>query len=285
MGDRNDMRFTDMRTLFALLVVVIGVCDAVWKPQGNMHAHELPERLFKNGDTNNDDHLDAAELKEFYKHDEDQYHGSEIAKHFGGEDKATAALDLNKDGKIDASEFLKYADPAYSRARAWDDFDLANKDGDIGLDVEEYKKTHYGKERVIDANHGGFTEHHGEIDKNKDGKIDKDEWLNSPAAQDAFSHMDYDGNELVTLEEMMRNEREHYHGMDHDHEDAIKHSKEAFDQYDRNGDGVITRAEDRSNHWQSGHDHGEYEKMDYDDDEDEDEDEEEEDEEQPEQDL
>jgi hypothetical protein len=52
----------------------------------------------RSGDKNKDDKLDAAELKDFYTHDEDNYHGAEIAKHFGGPDKATAALDTNKDG-------------------------------------------------------------------------------------------------------------------------------------------------------------------------------------------
>ena len=42
--------------------------------------------------------LSASELKDFYKHDEDTYHGHAIATHFGSEEKATAHLDLNKDG-------------------------------------------------------------------------------------------------------------------------------------------------------------------------------------------
>ena len=117
--------------------------------------------LFGRGDTNKDDVLSADELKEFYKHDEDNYHGHEIAKHFGGEDKATAALDLDKNGThcsslppdskkytwragvIDASEFLDYASPAHALAVAMDDFDLADANGDKVLDLEEYKKTHY----------------------------------------------------------------------------------------------------------------------------------------------
>ena len=51
------------------------------------------------GDVNKDDKLDAAELKDFYTHDEDQYHGHAISKAFGGDDKATARLDTNKDGE------------------------------------------------------------------------------------------------------------------------------------------------------------------------------------------
>jgi len=271
-----------LRSLAVLALLVVAT-DAVWKPMGKMHAHENPERLFHNGDTNADDFLDKSELADFYKHDEHKYHGKAISDFFGGDDKATEALDLNKDGKIDPNEFLKYASPAHSRAVAWDDFDIANKNNDKGLDVKEYKKTHYGKERVIDANHGGFQEHFDAIDANKDGIIDKDEWLSSPAAQDAFSHMDYDGNEKVTLEEMIRNEKEHYHGIDHDHPDAIAHSKEAFDKYDINKDGDLTRAEDRDKafHLKGTHPehdhphHAEWEEMDYDEEDDDDEDEDE----------
>lgn len=242
-----------------------------------MHSHESPEYLFREGDTNKDDFLDAKELADFYTHDEDQYHGAEISKHFGSNDKATAALDLDKDGKIDASEFLHYASPAHARAVAWDDFDIANKDGDEFLTLAEYKKTHYGKERVIDGNHHGYRGHYEELDANKDGKLDKDEWLSSPAAWDPFSHMDYDDDRLVTFEEFFKNEREHYHGLDHDHADAIKQSKEAFDILDRNKDGKLTRAEDRSHQPADEH---EYEKINYDDDDEEEDDDDEEEEEQ-----
>jgi len=87
--------------VLALCLTTIGAIEhhiTSWKPKGNMHSHESPEFLFSQGDQNKDDFLDAKELADFYKHDEDQYHGAEIAKHFGGEDKATAALDLNQDG-------------------------------------------------------------------------------------------------------------------------------------------------------------------------------------------
>merc|ERR1712216_998955 len=89
--------------VLALVVASVGAIEhhiTSWKPKGNMHSHESPEYLFRQGDKNKDDFLDAAELADFYKHDEDQYHGAEIAKHFGSEEAATAALDLNKDGKI-----------------------------------------------------------------------------------------------------------------------------------------------------------------------------------------
>jgi len=269
-------------------LAVITVCDAVWKPMKSLHRHESPERLFNEGDTNKDDYLDAEELKEFYKHDEHMYHAHAISEHFGGDDKATVALDLDKDGKISATEFLTFAGPAYFKAVAWDDFDLANLDGehykgtDLGLDLEEYKKTHYGRERVISKSHDGFKEHFVEIDANKDGKIDKDEWLGSSAAMDPFTHQDYNGDGTVSLEEMMRNEREHYHGIDHDHPQATENSKKAFASYDSNGDGKITRAEDRPKRWQPGtdeykemHETEEYAKIDHDmDDEDDDDDEE-----------
>jgi len=240
-----------------------------------MHAHESPEYLFKQGDENRDDFLDKKELEEFYKHDEDQYHGAEISKHFGGNDKATEALDLDKDGKISASEFLDYASPAHAKAVAWDDFDLANEDGDEFLSLEEYKTTHYGKERVIDGNHDGFKGHYDELDSDKDGKISKEEWLSSPAAQDPFSHMDYNGDKLIEFEEFARNEKEHYHGLDHESEEAQKHTREAFDALDRDKDGKLTRAEDRGHLYT--HDDHEYEKMNYDGDEEEEEEEEEED--------
>merc|ERR1711998_85312 len=269
--DHTDRKMTLRR--FVVFALLIAAADAVWKPKGNMHSHESPSYLFREGDKNRDDYLDKDELADFYKHDEDMYHGSEIAKHFGSEDKATAALDLDKDGKVSASEFLEYASPAHARAVAWDDFDLANKNKDDHLDLAEYKKTHYGKERVIDGNHHGYKEHFEELDVNKDGKLEKEEWLNSPAAQDPFSHMDYDKDRLVTFEEFYRNEQEHYHGLDHEHEDSEKHSREAFDILDTDKDGKLTRAEDRGEHPEE----NEYEKMDYDDD-DEDEEEEEEEE-------
>merc|ERR1712139_508346 len=138
MGERVT-EMTSSQTRILLLVVFVCTANAIdhhittWKSKGNMHSHESPEYLFKQGDTNKDDFLDAKELAEFYKHDEDQFHGAEIAKHFGGEDKATAALDLNQDGKIDASEFLDYASPAHAKAVAWDDFDLVQEvDGSDG---------------------------------------------------------------------------------------------------------------------------------------------------------
>ena len=81
----------------------------------------------------------------------------------------------------------------------------------------------------------------------------------------------------VTFEEFFKNEREHYHGLDHDHADAVKHSKEAFDILDRNKDGKLTRAEDRSHQPADEH---EYEKINYDDDDEEEDDDDEEEEEQ-----
>ena len=77
-----------------------------------LHRHESPERLFNEcdipkcislrlnmtscrGDTNKDEYLDAEELKEFYKH---HYHAHAISEHFGGDDKASVGLDLDKDG-------------------------------------------------------------------------------------------------------------------------------------------------------------------------------------------
>merc|ERR1712159_244394 len=261
--------------IFLVTLQLVAESDAVWKPKGNMHAHESPEYLFRQGDTNKDDVLSADELKEFYKHDEDNYHGHEIAKHFGGEDKATAALDLDNNGVIDASEFLDYASPAHALAVAMDDFDLVDANGDKVLDLEEYKKTHYGKERVIGGAHDGFMQHHDEVDVNKDGKITKEEWLapDSPARMDPFSHMDYNKDKLVTFEEFSKNEREHYHGLDFDSPESKKHTREAFDILDCNKDGKLTRAEDRSTQPSEA---AEYEKMKYDDEEEEEEEEEEE---------
>jgi len=274
MGETREVSRMLTRSV-ALFSVFIAVVDAVWKPKGNMHAHESPEFLFRQGDKNRDDYLDAAELADFYTHNEEQYHGHEIQLHFGGQDKATAALDLDKDGKVSASEFLDYASPAHARAVAWDDWDLANKNKDDGLDLQEYKKTHYGKERVIDANHDGFDQHFKELDVNNDGKLEKEEWLASPAAMDPFSHMDYNGDKLVEFEEFARNEKEHYHGLDHDSEEARAHTREAFDILDKDKDGKLTRAEDRGQQ----PDEHEYEKVDFEEEEeDEDEDEEEEEE-------
>jgi len=246
----------------AFVGALVLAVDAAWKPQGDVHAHESPELLFRQGDANRDDFLDAKELEEFYKHDEDNYHGSEIAKHFGGPDKATAALDTDKDGKVSANEFLEYASPAHGLAVAEDDFDEHNENKDDHLTLEEYKNTHYGKERVIDGDHNGFESHFNAIDKDGDKKLTKKEWLNSEAAQDPFTHMDYNGDKLVDFEEFTRNEKEHYHGLDHDSEDSKKHSREAFDQLDKNKDGQLTRAEDRG-HIPEDH---EYEKVKFDDD-------------------
>merc|ERR1711934_1158414 len=264
--NKNNMLCLRLAFVGALVLAV----DAAWKPQGDVHAHESPDFLFRQGDKNKDDFLDAKELEEFYKHDEDNYHGSEIAKHFGGPAKATEALDTNKDGKISADEFLEYASPAHGQAVAWDDFDEFNEDKNDHLDLKEYKETHYAKERVIDADHEGFAAHFKQIDKNGDGKITRQEWLGSEAAQDPFSHMDYNGDKLVSFEEFTRNEKEHYHGLDHDSEDAKKHSREAFDALDKNKDGMLTRAEDR------GEDHTdhEYEKVKFDEDKKDDEEEE-----------
>merc|ERR1711998_800129 len=131
---------------------------------------------------------------------------------------------------------------------------------DDGLDLAEYKKTHYGKERVIDGNHGGFEQHFKELDTNNDNKLEKEEWLASPAAMDPFSHMDYNGDKFVEFEEFARNEQEHYHGLDHESEEAKKHTREAFDILDKNKDGKLTRAEDRG-HQPDDH---EYEKMSFD---------------------
>jgi len=251
-------------TLFALLG---STTTAVWAPKGDVHAHEAPEHLFAKGDTNKDDFLDAEELKDFYTHDERYYHGAAIATKFGGADKATEALDTDKDGKLSADEFLSYASPAHASAVAEDDFDENNANKDESLDLEEYKNTHYGKERVIDNDHGGFQNHFTEIDADKDGKITKKEWLGSPAAQDPFTHMDYNNDMLVDFDEFVRNEKEHYHGLDHDSEDAMKHSREAFDGLDKNKDGTLTRAEDRA---QTVSEDGEYEKLKFDDDADDD---------------
>ena len=57
--------------------------------------------------------------------------------------------DFTCTGKIDASEFLHYASPAHARAVAWDDFDIANKDGDEFLTLAEYKKTHYVSQFIL----------------------------------------------------------------------------------------------------------------------------------------
>merc|ERR1712159_338511 len=144
--DRDMLR----KQLILGAVLLVAATEAVWKPKGNMHAHEHPDRLFRNGDKNKDDKLDAAELKDFYTHD-----------------KATAALDTNKDGFIDANEFLAYASPAHALAVAEDDFDLSDVNKDGLVEIEEYKKTHYGKERVIGASHDGFLEHFTDIDTDK----------------------------------------------------------------------------------------------------------------------
>merc|ERR1711907_565256 len=253
----------------AISFALLATAQAAWKPQGDVHAHESPDFLFRQGDKNRDDFLDAKELKDFYEHDEDNYHGSEIAKHFGGPDKATAALDTDKDGKVSADEFLAYASPAHGLAVAEDDFDEHNEDKNDHLTLEEYKNTHYGKERVIDGDHDGFAAHFKGLDKNKDGKVTKEEWLNSEAAQDPFSHMDYNGDKLVSFEEFAKNEKEHYHGLEHDTEDAKKHSREAFDALDKNKDGMLTRAEDRG---APPEEDKEYEKVKFDEDKEEEED-------------
>jgi len=154
---------------------------------------------------------------------------------------------------------------------------MCRQDGDNNfLNLAEYKKTHYGKERVIDGNHDGYQGHFDELDINKDGKLSKEEWLDSIAAQDPFSHMDYDNDKFVTFEEFSRNEQEHYHGLDHESEDSKKHTREAFDILDRNKDGKLTRAEDRGT--QPGDAH-EYEKMSFDNEDEEAEEDEEEEEE------
>merc|ERR1712159_449337 len=207
--DRDMLR----KQLILGAVLLVAATEAVWKPKGNMHAHEHPDRLFRNGDKNKDDKLDAAELKDFYK-----------------------------DGLVE---------------------------------IEEYKKTHYGKERVIGASHDGFLEHFTDIDTDKDGKINKKEWLANPSAWDAFTHMDYNKDGVVEFDEFAKNEREHYHGLNFDHPDSIKHTREAFDILDRNKDGKLTRAEDRS--VQPGQE-AEFEKIKYDDDGEEEEEEEDEEE-------
>jgi len=238
------MRLPNM-SLLIFIVAISSVVHAVWKPKGNVHIHESPEYLFREGDTNKDGFLDADELKEFYKHDEVLYHGKEIADHFGGEDKATAALDLDKDGRLSWDEFLEYASPAAALAIAIDDFVLMDIDKNHELSLDEYKNTHYAKERVLVPNDEAYAEHFKQIDKNGDGKIMRDEWLGSEAAQDPFSHMDYNKDRYVTFEEFAQNEKEHYHGFDHDHPTSIELTREAFDKLDENKDGKLTREEDR----------------------------------------
>jgi len=260
----GELSSTMMRTSLSLAAVALCVVsvNAAWKPQGDVHAHESPELLFRQGDKNRDDFLDAKELEDFYKHDEDNYHGAEIAKHFGSPEKATTAIDTDKDGKLSANEFLAYASPAHSKAVAEDDFDEHNENKDDHLSLDEYKETHYGKEKVVDGDHKGFAAHFKEIDTDNDGKITKKEWLVSPAAQDPFTHMDYNSDTFVDFEEFARNEQEHYHGLDHSSDDAKKHTREAFDELDKNKDGKLTRAEDRG-HIPEDH---EYEKVKFDDD-------------------
>lgn len=189
--------------------------------------------------------MDATELAEFYTHREDTYNGKAIADMAGGANKATMLMDTNHDRKVSADEFFAHVNPRYQKAIAEEDFAAADSDHNGSLNLEEYKNSNYGMERVpgLDA-HEGFEGHFKELDENSDGKINKEEYIEK-AGQDHFMLMDADHDEVVTYPEFRQHKHNHYHVEGTEPVTAESdNTKAAFDQLDLNHDGKITRSEE-----------------------------------------
>jgi len=222
-----------------LLLCALALCVSADIP------HEDPGLMFRAGDRDRSGEMDSLELSEFFTHREAGYNGKVIADMAGGEDKAIALMDTDKNGKVSADEFLTHVSPSYHKAIAEEDFDNADTNNNGSLDLEEYKSSNYGMERVPEFVHQGFEDHFNELDLNKDKALSKEEYVEA-ASQDHFSQMDYNHDNIVTLAEYRTHKHTHYWS-----EDGGKpvppeadNTKAGFDQLDLNKDGQISRSEE-----------------------------------------
>ncbi len=97
-----------------------------------------------------------------------------------GAEKAFEALDKDKDGRISQQEYLDATEKTFNKL---------DKDGSGHLDVEELKA-------LPEANRKDWL---AEMDKNKDGKIDRNEF--QEAALKRFSKADEDENHYIDSRE------------------------------------------------------------------------------------
>ena len=153
---------------------------------------------------------------------------------------------LSLAGKVCANEFLAHTSPRFYRGVAEENFAAADADGNGSLNLEEYKNTNYGVERVPDFKHDGYVEHFRDVDKDKDGVVTQEEYVEE-AGRDHFTQMDYNEDGAISYEEFKKHKHTHYwsdkKGAVPDHAD---NTRAGFDQLDLNKDGKITRVKTRS---------------------------------------
>jgi hypothetical protein len=151
---------------------------------------------------------------------------------------------LSLAGKVCANEFLAHTSPRFYRGVAEENFAAADADGNGSLNLEEYKNTNYGVERVPDFKHDGYVEHFRDVDKDKDGVVTQEEYVEE-AGRDHFTQMDYNEDGAISYEEFKKHKHTHYwsdkKGAVPDHAD---NTRAGFDQLDLNKDGKITREEE-----------------------------------------
>ena len=143
-----------------------------------------------------------------------------------------------------ANEFLTHTSPRFHKGVAEENFASADANGDGSLDLEEYKNTNYAVERVPDFKHEGYVEHFRDLDKDKDGVVTKEEYLEE-AGKDHFTQMDYNEDSSVTYDEFKKHKLTHYWA---EKKEAVPahadNTRAGFDQLDLNKDGKITREEE-----------------------------------------
>jgi len=175
-----------------------------------------------------------------------QKYGKSLRALFGNKN-ILELIDQNYDGLVSRDELLTFVAPRYERAVARYDFAAAdNSERDGRLTVDEYKYTNYAMERVLHDASDVHAQTFNVLDTNNDASVDVDEFIDI-AGVDRFSRIDRDKDGKVTPKEYLLDEMEHYK---HHHEgiteeeitDRVSH---VFSDLDRDGDGTLTRSEER----------------------------------------
>lgn len=129
-------------------------------------------------------------------------------------------------------------------AIAEEDFKNADKNQNGSLDLEEYKNSNYGMGRVPNFIHDGFYEHFHMLDTDKDGRLDREEYVHA-AGQDHFTQMDYNSDGMILYEEFRKHKHTHYWSPNKAPvPPEADNTRAGFAQLDLNKDGKISRAEE-----------------------------------------